>query len=918
MRDWKEEVRVRLTSANLAPERTAEIVEELAQHLRDRCEELQLRGHTVESAEEAVLAEINDGSLVKELSRIESRYSAPVGLGEESRGGGFLASIWQDVRYGMRVLRLNPSFTVVCVLSLALGIGANTAIFQLINAVRMRNLPVADPDSLAIVRIIDMKFRQGRATGRYPELTFPMWREIQQRQQGFSAIAAWGPASFNLTNGGQVRYARGMWVSGEFFNVLQQPPLLGRLFGASDDVPGCGGGSAVISHAFWQREFGGDKNVIGRKFTLDSHPFEVIGVTPPKFYGVEVGRSYDVAVPLCTEPLFNGENALTPMRHGWWLASIGRLKPGWTLQKATAHLQSISVPIMEATTPTVYSPDSVKKYMGYRLGAVAGGNGFSRLRKEYETPLWLLLAVSGVVLLIACANLANLMLARAGSREREIAVRLALGASRTRLIRQLLTESLLLSIGGAAAGAILATNLSSFLVQYLSTTNSRIFLDRAMDWRVLGFTAGLASLTCVLFGLAPALKASRTAPVRVMNAAGRAVTATRERLNARQALVIAQVGLSLMLLVGALLFVRTLRNLLVLDPGFQREGVLIVDIDHTRLNIPPAERIQFRDRLLEQVRAVPGVAAAAGTFIVPVSGSGWNNNVIFNGKLNDKNVNMDNVSSGYFATMGIPMVAGRDFSALDTANSPKVAIVNQEFARKILGTEDAVGKTFKIDVYKGDPQYEYQIIGVVKNTKYYELREDLDPIAYYPQSQDAKPGPGTEMMVRSQLPLSSVVPGIQRAIADVNAGVFVDFQPLEEMIRDGLLRERLLATLAGFFAVLAGVLATVGLYGVIAYMVLRRTNEIGIRMALGARPKQILMMIVREASKLLGIGFVIGIALSLIAARAAGTLLFGLQSYDPVTLVSAVVGLAIVSIAASLIPANRAARLDPMIALREQ
>jgi predicted permease len=364
--------------------------------------------------------------------------------------------------------------------------------------------------------------------------------------------------------------------------------------------------------------------------------------------------------------------------------------------------------------------------------------------------------------------------------------------------------------------------------------------------------------------------------------------------------------------------VRTLRNLLILDPGFDRESILIVDIGYTRLNIPAAERVHFREGLLEQVRAVPGVSAAAETFIVPVSGSGWNNNVIVNGKLNDANVNMNNVSSGYFATMGIPMVTGRDFSALDTAHSPKVAIINQEFARKILGTEDAVGKTFKIDTYKGDPQYEYQIIGVVKNTKYYDLREDLDPIAYYPQVQDEKPGPGTEIMVRSQLPLSSLVPGIQRAIAGVNQGVFVDFLVLNDIIKDGLLRERLLATLSGFFAALAGILATVGLYGVIAYMVLRRTNEIGIRMALGARPKQILLMIVREASKLLSIGFVIGIALSLLASRAAGTLLFGLRTYDPVTLMSAVVGLAIISIAASLIPANRAARLNPMTALREQ
>ena len=919
MRDWKSELGARLASAELSPERTAEIVEEMAQHLRDRCEELQRQGRSESAAEEAVLAELNDGSLDQELARVEPRYPAPVSLGADVAGRSLVASLWQDIRYGARVLRLNPSFTVVCVLSLALGVGANTAIFQLINSVRLRALPVPDPDSLAIVRIGDRHWAgQGRTHGRYPDLSFPIWKEIQQRQAGFSSIAAWNPVTFNLANGGQVRNAQGMFVSGDFFNVLQVLPALGRLIVASDDTHGCGLGPAVISNAFWQREFGGEQNVIGRKFTLEGHPVEVIGVTPKNFYGVEVGRSFDVAVPLCTEPLFSGEDALTPLRHGFWLGSIGRLKPGWTIKKATAQLNAISVPILEATVPTVYTPESVKKYMEYRFAAFPGGNGFSSLRKEYESPLWLLLAVAGVVLLIACANLANLMLARASAREREIAVRLALGASRSRLIAQLLTESLLLSIAGALAGALLATNLSAFLVGYLSSSNSQIYLDRAMDWRVLGFTAGLACLTCVLFGLAPALQASRTAPAQVMNAAGRAVTATRERLSARQALVVAQVGLSLMLLVGALLFVRTLSNLLNVDPGFQREGVVIVDTDYTRLNIPAADRVRFRESLLEQVRSMPGVTSAAETSIVPMSGYGWNDHVVVDGKQKDELVNMDNASAGYFATMEIPMVAGRDFKSTDTAHSPKVAIVNQEFARKIFGSEDAVGRTFEVAGYKGDPQYEYQVVGVVNNTKYYDLREDYAPMAYYPQSQDEKPDPETEIMVRSQLPLASLIPDIQRAIGRVNQGVSVDFQPLDSLVKDGLLRERLLATLAGFFAVLAGVLATVGLYGLIAYMVLRRTNEIGVRMALGARPKQILLMVVREASKLLGIGLAVGIALSLVAARTAGTLLFGLQSYDPTTLAAAAAGLALISIAASLIPASRAAKLNPMSALREQ
>jgi putative ABC transport system permease protein len=917
MRDWNSEVRSRLASADLPPARTMEIVEELAQHLRDRCEEFQSKGLSQAAAEEAIIAELNDGSLERELSRIETREPSTLALGEETSSGGFLRSIWQDIRYGLRILRLNRSFTIVCVASLALGIGANSAIFQLINSVRLRNLPVPDPQSLAIVRIADRKFVQGRSTGRYADLSFPIWKEIERRQQGFSSISAWAPSSFNLTTSGQVRYARGIYVSGSFFGVLQQSPLLGRLIVSSDDTTGCATGPAVISHAFWQREFGGDRNVLGRKFTLNDQPFEVVGITQPEFYGVEVGRNFDVAVPLCTEPRFR-EEPLTSMRHGWWLGSIGRLKPGWTVEKASAQLNSISVPILEATIPTVYNPEAVKKYMQYRFAAYPGGNGFSSLRKEYATPLSLLLTVSAVVLLIACANLANLMLARAGAREREIAVRLALGASRRRLIRQLLTESLLLAIAGAAAGALLATNLSAYLVRYLSTSDSPIYLDRAMDWRVLGFTAALACLTCILFGLAPALRASRTAPARVMNAAGRAVTATRERIGARQVLVIAQVGLSLMLLVGALLFVRTLRNLLYLDPGFQREGVAILDTDFMRLKLPPADRVPFSERLLEQVRSVPGVTSAAETYIIPVSGSGWNNNVVVDGKVKDADVNMNNISAGYFATMNIGMVAGRDFNANDTANSPKVAIVNQEFARKVFGTEDVIGRTFKIDVYKGDPQHEFQIVGIVKNSKYYDLREEFSAMAYYPLIQNDKPDLSTEIMVRSELPLAALTADVQRALDRVNHGVSVDVISYDEMIKEGLLRERLLATLAGFFAVLAGVLATVGLYGVIAYMVLRRTNEIGIRIALGARPQQILVMVVREALRLLAFGCVLGVALSLAATRTASTLLFGLKSYDPTTMLLAASVLAAVSILATLIPANRAARTNPVTALREQ
>ena len=918
MRDWNQEVRARLSAAGVAPGRENEIVEELALHLRERCEELQARGKPEAEAEAIMLGELEQGHLADEIRRLERMHSQPVVLGESSRGS-WPVSLWQDVRYGARVLRLNPAFTVICIVSLALGIGANTAIFQLINAVRLRTLPVKDAERLAIVRIPEPHGRSGNFAGPYSDLTFPMWQEIQQRQEGFSDIAAWSRSGFNLASGGEVRYARGRWVSGDFFKVVGVDALLGRVLTGSDDVKGCSNSGAVLSYSFWQRQFAGDPNVLGRPLSLDGHTFTVIGVTPASFYGIEVGRNYDLALPLCSEPLIRGgEASMMAVRHGWWLAVIGRLKPGWNLQKATAQLEAVSPAIMESTLPPVYDAEGARHYRGYKLGALPGANGFSQLRRQYETPLWLLLAVSGVVLLIACANLANLMLARASAREREIAVRLALGASRGRLVRQLLTESLLLSVSGALLAALLATNLSAFLVRMLSSENAQVYLDRALDWRVLGFTAALAALTCMIFALAPALKATSEAPARIMNAAGRGLTSSRERFTMRRILAIAQVSLSLVLLVGALLFVRTLRNLLTLDAGFQRDGVLVVDVDFTPVNVPMTQRVQYRENLLERVRALPGVESAAETYLVPLSGSGWNNNVVVGGKKIDANVNMDRVSTGYFQTMGMQRLAGRDFNSGDTLSSPKVAIVNQEFARKVLGGADPIGKTFKIDVYQGETAYEYQIVGLVKNTKYYDLREDFDPIAFYPHTQELKPDPGTEIMVRSQLPISSLMAEVKAAVAQVNGGINIDFHVMNTQVKDSLLRERLLASLSGFFGVLAAILATVGLYGVIAYMVVRRTNEIGIRMALGAQPRSILAMIVREAAVLLSIGVAIGVLLSIFAARTATSLLFGLKPYDLTTLLLASLGLGVVTVAASLLPASRAARLDPMVALREQ
>src|SRR5215470_14581849 len=408
-----------------------------------------------------------------------------------------METVLQNLRHSVRMLAKAPGFAVVAVLTLALGIGANAAIFQLINAVRLRTLPVSDPNTLAIVHLNKNHWGQGNFNGPYAEFTFPLWQQIHQREEAFSYVAVWGADSLNLARGGEVNNANAIWVSGDFFRVLGVQPFLGRLLSVADDQTGCSDG-VDISYAFWQRRYGGAASAIGQTLKLGGHPFPILGVTPPSFYGVSVGDRFDIAVPVCAEPIIGGEySRITGPRHRetWWLAMLGRLKPGWTLARATAQLSTIMPTALNETIPPGYDADGVKRYLAYKLEARSAANGFSNLREDSSTSLWLVLGLSGLVLLIACANLANLMLARASTRERETSVRLALGASRARLIAQMLSESALLAIVGTAFGGLLAAVLSRFLIAFISTPNNPIFLDMPTDWRVLGFAAGLAILT---------------------------------------------------------------------------------------------------------------------------------------------------------------------------------------------------------------------------------------------------------------------------------------------------------------------------------------------------------------------------------------------------------------------------------------
>jgi predicted permease len=828
-----------------------------------------------------------------------------------------MTNLLRDLRHAFRLLCLSPGFAIVAILTLALGIGANTAIFQLIDSIRLRTIPVKNPEQLGTIRIADRHWGSGQFSGQYSQLTFPMWEQIRKRQEGFSEMAVWTGQEFNLANGGEVHNAKGLRVSGEYFSVLGVQPILGRLINPEDDQPGCGASAANISYAFWQRNYAGDPSVIGKRLTLDGNSFQILGVTQPGFNGISIGDTFDVAIPVCIEPILSPRNNRLTLRHAWWLASIGRLKPGWTIQRANVQIKAVNSAILQETIPTTYDSEATKKYLEYKLGAFSASTGFSGLREDSETPLWLLLGISGLVLLIACANLANLMLARAGARERQITIRRALGATRWRMIRELLSESLLLALAGSIYGLFLAFAISHLLVAFISTQQNQIFLDLGMDWRVLAFTTGLAVLTTVSFGLAPAIRATRAEPATLLQSGSRGSTGGRERFSLRRILVVSQVALSVVLLMGALLFVRSLRNLTTLNVGFQQTGILVTSVDFDRLHLPEERYTEYKRDLVKRVQAIPGVKSAAHAMLIPFGGSTWNDNVLTEGSDKDAGVAwMNYLGPGYFQTIGTPLLAGRDFDDRDTATSVKVAIVNQAFVQKILKGADPLGKRFRIHEPPGKPRPLYEIVGVTKDNKFQDMHEEFLPFMNFPATQQEKPSPDDQILIRSSLPLSSLMTSMKQTIGDVNPAIDLNFKVFKTRIHDSLLQDELMATLSGFFGFLAAVLAAIGLYGVISYMVVQRTKEIGIRMAVGAERLDVLGLILSEASLLTVTGLVIGAGLALGAAQAAKSLLYGLKPRDPLTLVAAVVVLSAVAAFASFWPAYRASKLDPQIALR--
>jgi predicted permease len=818
-----------------------------------------------------------------------------------------LRMIAHDLRFAARAARRSPGFSATVVLTLALGIGANTAIFQLINAVRLQSLPIRGAAELVEVRIVGGRQGFGVGNGRYAQITRPVWQELRAHQQALAGVFAWGTPDLRVGEMSDLRSVNGISVSGEFFTVLGIQPWRGRLIEPSDETA-CPGSRAVVSHAYWQRALG--RRELGRdaRLRINGEYHEVIGVTPPGFFGLAVGESFDVAVPLCQPQ--------APRREVFDVSVMGRLGRGWTMKRASDHLATLSAGIFEASMPIGYSAQWVERFKAFRLAAYPASAGVSQLRANYDTPLNLLLAITGLVLLIACANLANLMLARAIARSREVSVRLTLGASRTRLLRQFLTESALLAIIGAAAGVGLAQLLSRALLRVLAAQGASPTLSLATDVRVLLFTGAVAIAACVVFGLAPAFRAIHARPVEALRAGGRTMTAGRGRFSTQRLMVVTQIAVSLVLLVAALLFVRSFRNLTTFDPGMRRAGIVVGRVGFGRSGIPPGRFTEFQRELVATVKAIPGVGNAATATQPPLLGGSWGHDVTVGGRRGGTKFTW--VGPEYFATMGIPVIRGRTFTLRDTAASPRVAIVNQAFVRLLVEGGDPIGQTLRTSAEPRYPTTVYEIVGVIGDTRYNSLRGETPPMAFAPDSQYPDLGPWANIMIHSTVEPAQTIAAVRRRLRQGHPEIYMEFDDFGQRIMDGLTRERLLARLASFFGALATLLATIGLYGMVSFTMAQRRQEIGIRTAMGARRQQIVGLVMRDAGWLLAAGVIGGAVLSLLVARSAATLLFGLTPHDPSTLMVACVILAVVAAAASFLPASRASRLDALTAMRDE
>jgi putative ABC transport system permease protein len=872
--------------------RDAELREEMQSHLEQAARDRMARGMAPDDARSAARREFGNVGQVGEVTR-------------EQWGWTWLEQLGQDVHYGLRTLRKNPGFTAVAVLSLALGIGANTAIFSLMDAVTLRSLPVRHPEQLVAIT-------NGIGKGNIGAFANPSWEELRDRPGLFAGSLAYAATSFSFTQGGEAQTAPGEWVSGGFFDVLGVGAVAGRVLHRADDVRGCPGVVAV-SAGFAAREFGTAAAAVGRTITLRGHPFGIVGVVDPRFTGVTVGTLADLYVPICAGAIISGNPTALDQRNSLWLSILARLPDGVSLRAMQARLALVA--------PTAAGGAPQSRDDRHPLGVIPAAGGISGVRQTYGAALTVLMIVVALVLLIACANIANLLIARAASRGREMAIRLAVGAGRRRLIRQLLTESLMLSLAAAAIGVVFAHWAAQLLVGYLSTRGQPVQLDLAINLSVLGFTVGVAAVTGVLFGLAPAWRAARTDPQLALKAGGRGVLRGDHGQRIGKTLVAGQVALSLVLVAGAGLLVGSFRNLDTLDPGFQREGVLLARVNFASAGLKDADQTRAETDVLRRIRQIPGITAASMSMLAPLGDGQLSDFIVVPGfapaDKSDGVALFNDVADGYFATLHTALRAGRDITPEDVVQRRRIAVINETLARRVFGTSTPLGRSFRTP--EGDSaSAPIEVVGVVRDAKYGRLDAAIPSMVYLPLGAW---GPSTGSMnyeVRSTRPDAEIMREVKSIVTAESPEIQAQFSTLSQAAEPALVRPRMLALLSGFFGTLALLLAMMGLYGTIAYGVVQRRNEIGIRIALGAGRSRVLRMVTGDAARIVAVGVVLGMLLTVAGTRFLHAFLFGVTATDPATLVASAAALIVTGLAAASVPAWRGATLDPMEALREE
>jgi predicted permease len=852
--------------------------------------------------------------------------------------------MFQDLRFGWRMLRRSPVLSLVAVLSLALGIGANTALFSLVDALLLKTLPVKEPERLVlfrwvsgpkrIPRTVDGEFKKDEATGAQTSTSFsyPTFEQLRERNQTLAGVFAFtSVGQLNANVDGQTEVASGQLVSGGYYTGLGVQPMIGRGI-TDDDDKAAATPVAVISHRYWRSRFGLDPAVVGKTINVNNTPVTIIGVTPPEFRGtLQVGSNPDLSLPLALEPLVLVGRRSEPWLSkpwNWWLQIIGRLKPGVRAEQARAELEVIfqraaldGYQAMPANWIGKELPDTP------RFNLTSGSQGLNESRERYAQSLQILMVIVGLTLLVACANVANLLLARATTRQKEMAVRLAVGASRFRLIRQLLTESVLLASFGGALGLLLAYwGKDALLALRPWGGGAALTLDLKLDLRVLGFTAAVSVLTGALFGLAPALRATRLELNASLKDSAGTVGGSRSALG--KSLVVAQVALSLVLLVGAGLFVRTLRNLQNVDVGFNRENTLLFHVDPRVSGRQGEQIVNIYQQMLERIRAIPGVRQASFSHVSPLSGSYRRSNITVLGRASESR-QVDKVweywvGAKYFETTETPLLRGRSLTEQDNARSPKVAVVNQAFVRRFFPDEGPIGNRFFFGQDSNSqkapsPERLIEIVGVVRDAKYSTQRQELPPVIFLPAVQNPRGMEPMAFAVRTAGDPLTMIPAIREVVRQIDRNLPLSgFTTVNAQAEERLGQEHLFARLTTFFGLLTLLLAGIGLYGVMAYSVTQRTHEIGVRMALGARAADVLRLFIRQGMALVVIGAAMGLAGAFALTRLVSSLLFGVSATDPATFAGVALLLALIALLACWLPARRAAKVDPIRALHHE